>query len=251
MKRAFLAITLGLLLAGCGELANTITPEQGTANHLTVALYGPALDQLGIEEAVRNGYFKQADLDVQFVHVTSTAAGVSMLEHNQAQLAIVNEPAVLIARNEDHPLVSVAAIVRSPSLPSTKCKTTHNSKHKSITTHCRATTVPVLAAYKKAGTYDGLVLALMENTIVNHTAPSRRFLQAVARGYQALRADPPATAGVKQALPYWFSPNGEWGLQSTTDWNAFGTYLFNERVVTNENATPAASTNELLAGQGV
>jgi uncharacterized protein YceK len=250
MKRALLALTLCLLLAGCGEISNTIKPPPGTANHLTVALYGPAIDQLGIEQAATRGYFTQADLDVQFVHVRSTATAVSMLEHNLVQLAMVNEPAVLLARNSRHPLVSIAAIVQSPSLPSTSCKTTHKAKHKAIT-RCRATTVPPIAAYSKAGTYDGLVMALMENTIVNHTAPSRRFIQAVARGYNALRADPPATAGVKQALPYWFSPSGEWGLQPTTEWNAFGTYLFNHHVITNQNATPAASTNELLAGQGV
>jgi hypothetical protein len=250
MKRALLAITLCLPLAGCGELSNTIRPDQGTANRLTVALYGPALDQLGIEEAVTRGYFTQADLDVQFVHVTSTAAGVSMLEHNLVQLAILNEPSVLLARNSDHPVVSVAAIVQSPSLPTTKCRTTHKSKHKSVT-HCRATTVHPLAAYSKAGTYDGLVLALMENTIVNHTAPSRLFVQAVARGYDALRANPPRTAGVSEALREWFSPGGQWGLQATTAWNAFGTYLMNHHVISNQNATPAASTNELLAGQGV
>jgi len=248
MKRALLAITAALLLTGCGELTNTIIPRKATANQITVALYGPTLDQLGIQKAQSAGYFTEADLDVHFINVDSTAAGISMLIHNQVELAIVNEPAVLLARNADHPLVSVAAIVQSPSLPSSTCSKPKKRKTKP---HCRATTIPALRAYSNAGSYDGLVFALMENTIVNHTAIPRRFLQAVARGYEAIRNNPPKTVGVQRALGTWFSPNGQWGLQATGDWNAFGTYLINHHVMTNENATPAASTNELLAGQGV
>jgi NMT1/THI5 like protein len=248
MKRALLVITAALLLAGCGELTNTVVPKAGTANHITVALYGPALDQLGIEKAQSAGYFSQADLDVTFVKVNSTADGVSMLEHNQATLAIVNEPAVLLARNSHHPMVSVAAIVQSPTLPSSAC---NKPKKRKAKPRCHATMIPALSAYANAGSYDGLVFALMENTIVNHTAIPRRFLQAVARGYDAIRNSPPNTVGIQQALGTWFSPNGQWGLESTNNWNAFGNYLMTQHKITNENAIPAASTNELLAGQGV
>ena len=248
MKRAFLAITAALLLTGCGELTNTVVPKASSANHIAVALYGPTLDQLGIEKAQSAGYFSQADLDVHFIHVDSTAAGVSMLVHNQVELAIVNEPAVLLARNAHRPLVSVAAIVQSPSLPSSAC---NKPKRRKAKPRCHATTIPALSTYSNAGSYEGLVFALMENTIVNHTAIPRRFLQAVARGYNALRNNPPNTVGVQQALGTWFSPNGEWGLQSTDNWNAFGNYLMTHHEITNQNATPAASTNELLAGQGV
>jgi ABC-type nitrate/sulfonate/bicarbonate transport system substrate-binding protein len=248
MKRALFAITAALLLAGCGEITNTIVPRKDTANHITVALYGPTLDQLGIAKAQSAGFFSQADLDVHFIQVDSTDTGVSMLVHNEVELAIVNEPAVMLARNADHPLVSVAAIVQSPSLPSSDCS---KPKRRKAKPRCRATTVPALAPYKNAGSYDGLVFALMENTIVNHTAIPRRFLQAVARGYNAIRNNPPNTVGIQQALGTWFSPSGEWGLQAANDWNAFGTYLINHHEITNPNATPAASTNELLAGQGV
>lgn len=120
-------------------------------------------------------------------------------------------------------------------------------------------------------TYDGLVVVVRKETIVNQAPLIRRFVQALARGYRAVRADPrrairdlitavPSLAPqrtlevsiLRAALPLMF-PAGlkVWGYQSATEWNAFGTWLNRHQLLANPNASPDASTNELLPGQGV
>ena len=50
-----------------------------------------------------------------------------------------------------------------------------------------------------------------------------------------------------------FFPSGHhpWGWQDPKEWNAFGNWMTHNKLITNPNATPDASTNELLAGQGI
>jgi putative hydroxymethylpyrimidine transport system substrate-binding protein len=119
--------------------------------------------------------------------------------------------------------------------------------------------------------YDELVFAVMENEIVNHPDLIRAFVQAVARGYESARANPahavsnllsanPAAglsrrlqiASVRATMPYWFPADGKpWGWQDAAQWNAFGQWMLNEHLISDPNAVTDASTNELLAGQGV
>jgi putative hydroxymethylpyrimidine transport system substrate-binding protein len=121
-----------------------------------------------------------------------------------------------------------------------------------------------------APTYNGLVVVVRKGTIVNHAPLIRRFIQAVRRGYAAVRADPRSgvaaliasdpglatqkralLASVRSLLPYFFPAGTIWGWQSEKDWNAFGTWLYNNKLITNPNAVTDASTNELLQGEGV
>jgi putative hydroxymethylpyrimidine transport system substrate-binding protein len=121
-----------------------------------------------------------------------------------------------------------------------------------------------------APTYNGLVVVVRKGTIVNHAPLIRRFIQAVRRGYVAVREDPRSgvaalvaadpglatqkralLASVRSLLPYFFPTGTIWGWQSEKDWNAFGTWLYNNKLITNPNAVTDASTNELLQGEGV
>jgi putative hydroxymethylpyrimidine transport system substrate-binding protein len=118
--------------------------------------------------------------------------------------------------------------------------------------------------------YDELVVVARKSTVVNHPDEIRRFVQALARGYESVRSDPQAAvnnlvranpgldpsfqlASVKATLPAFFpsNPNNPWGWQSPTDWNAYGQWMLNHHLISNPNAVADASTNELLAGQGL
>ena len=119
-------------------------------------------------------------------------------------------------------------------------------------------------------TYDELVVVVRKSTIVNHPDEVRRFVQAMARGYEAVRANPQAgvdnllhassgldpkltLASVKATLPAFF-PSGSahpWGWQDPGEWTAYGKWMLSHHLISNPNAILDASTNELLAGQGL
>ena len=116
--------------------------------------------------------------------------------------------------------------------------------------------------------YDELVLVTTEDEIANRTNVLRRFVQAVGRGYAAVRSDPQAgvaalvkenpalstklqLASVRATLPYYFPGGGHpWGWQNTRQWNAYGQWMLAHHLISNPGAVADASTNQLLAGQG-
>jgi putative hydroxymethylpyrimidine transport system substrate-binding protein len=332
-RRTVAALALALALGGCGEIANTITPKSGTANQLNVELdYFPNADHVGLYEAQALGYFKQADLDVHLIAPTNAATPLDLLAAGKVQVAISYEPDVLLARNQNEALVSVAALVQQPltsivSLGSQHIttpadlagKTVGDSgipyQHDFLETVLKHANVPAssvkevdvgealvpamlsgkvnatLGAYwnyeaieleqlhkhpnvihiNQAGVpdYNELVLVVRKGTIVDHAPLIRRFVQAVARGYEAARANPVAAtknlvrlnpglndklqlASVRATMSSFF-PTGThpWGWQSSTQWNAFATWMNKQGLISNPNAPVDASTNELLAGQGV
>jgi putative hydroxymethylpyrimidine transport system substrate-binding protein len=116
--------------------------------------------------------------------------------------------------------------------------------------------------------YDELVLVVKRGTITNRSDLVRRLVQAMARGYTAVRSDPKAgvesllranpgldsklqTASVRATLPAFF-PQGSrpWGWQDQSQWNAYGQWMMAHHLISDPNAVVNASTNELLAGQG-
>lgn len=129
---------------------------------------------------------------------------------------------------------------------------------------------PNVIPVQQAGvpTYDELVLTTSEIYFENHVSLLRRFVQALARGYEQARADPQAAvdalvkanpslsptlqlAAVKATLPAFFPADGRpWGWQSSTQWDAFGKWMYDHRLITHLQARYQASTNQLLAGQG-
>jgi len=119
-------------------------------------------------------------------------------------------------------------------------------------------------------TYDELVLVVRKNTIVNRPDYVRRFVQALARGYESARSNPRAAvanlvhassgldpklqlASVRATLPAFFptSPAHPWGWQDPAQWNAYGQWMLSNHLISQPNAVLDASTNELLAGQGL
>jgi putative hydroxymethylpyrimidine transport system substrate-binding protein len=118
-------------------------------------------------------------------------------------------------------------------------------------------------------TYDELVVVVRRNTISGKTDVLRRFVQALARGYEATRRDPQAAvkslvqaspgleqklqlASVKATLPAFFPATAgrPWGWQDPGQWNAYGQWMLKHHLISNPSAVMDASTNELLAGQG-
>jgi putative hydroxymethylpyrimidine transport system substrate-binding protein len=328
---ALTALAVGL--AGCGEVSNTITPKPKTANSLTLMLdYFPNADHVGIYEAQAKGYFRQSDLNVHIVAPTNAVTPLQLLEAGKVNVAISYEPDVLLARNQNIPLVSVAALVQRPLTSIVSLGTKHITapadlrgktvgdsglpyQHAFLQTILQTAGVPArqvkevdvgeglvpalisgrvdaaLGAYwnyegielkqlhkhpnvipvNQAGvpTYDELVLVVRKAFIVDHPGLVRRFIQAVARGYYAARADPQGAvanlvrmnpglneklqmASVKATMSSFFPTGGHpWGWQSQAQWNTFSAWMTAHHLLTNPNAAPDASTNELLAGQGV
>jgi putative hydroxymethylpyrimidine transport system substrate-binding protein len=118
--------------------------------------------------------------------------------------------------------------------------------------------------------YDELVLVTRTGLLEQHPDILRRFVQAVGRGYESVRSDPAGAvanlvrlnpglnqrlqlASVRAALPAYFpSPAGKpWGWQDPGQWNAYGRWMMSHHLISNPSALIGASTNELLAGQGL
>jgi putative hydroxymethylpyrimidine transport system substrate-binding protein len=121
-------------------------------------------------------------------------------------------------------------------------------------------------------TYDELVLVTTENELAHDTNGLRRFVQAVGRGYLAVRSDPRAgvnallaanpslnrrlqQASVRATLSSFFpsdprNPNLPWGWQDPTQWTAFGEWMMREHLISHPATLVGAETNQLLAGQG-
>jgi putative hydroxymethylpyrimidine transport system substrate-binding protein len=119
-------------------------------------------------------------------------------------------------------------------------------------------------------TYDELVLVVRKSTLAQRPDEIRRFVQALARGYQAVRRNPQAgvrnllaanpgldaklqLASVRATLSAFFPAKGSqsWGWQDQTQWNAYGEWMLSHHLISNPAAVADASTNELLAGQGI
>ncbi len=117
--------------------------------------------------------------------------------------------------------------------------------------------------------YDELVLVTTEQNIASKNNELRRFVQALGRGYTAVRADPSAgvaalvranpslsaklqLASVKATLSSFFpaNPNLPWGWQDGSRWTAYGKWMLGQHLINNPATVPNAETNQLLAGQG-
>jgi putative hydroxymethylpyrimidine transport system substrate-binding protein len=337
MKRlvALLAISATvLLLAACGEKQETITPSGRSAQSMTLMLdWFPNADHVGIYQALAEGDFAKAGLDLRVQVPSDPASPLQLLAAGRVDAAISYEPELLLARDRNLPLVSVAAIVQQPltsivSVGSKHIKTVAQLRGKRVgdagipyqhaylqtilanegvpassvkEINVGANLVPAmltgrvdatLGAYwnyeaiqlqqmgkhpnvirvDKVGvpTYNELVVVVRKNTLAQRPDEIRRFLQALARGYESVRSDPSAAVGnlvranpgldaklqlasVRATLPAFF-PAGSgnpWGWQDQVQWNAYGQWMLKHHLISNPNAVADASTNEELAGQGI
>ena len=338
MKRLTILIASVLILAaslaGCGEKNETVTGSASSAQQLTLMLdWFPNADHVGIYQALAEGDFTKADLDVHIQIPSNPADPLRLLAAGKVDAAISYEPELMLARNQGLPLVSVAAIVQKPLTSIVSV----GSKHIKSPAQLRGKKVgdagiPYQHAYletilAKAGvpassvkeinvgdnlvpamlsgrvdatlgsfwnyeaiqlaqlhkhpnvihmedvgvpTYDELVVVVRKNTIVNHPDVVRRFVQALARGYESARRDPQAAvnnlvhastgldpklqlASVRATLSAFFpsNPANPWGWQDPNQWNAYGQWMLSNHLISQPNAVLDASTNELLAGQGL
>jgi putative hydroxymethylpyrimidine transport system substrate-binding protein len=109
------ALALALALAGCGEKQETVSASAGNTQSLTLMLdWFPNADHVGIYQALAEGDFSKAGLNVHVQVPSDPAAPLRLLGAGKIDAAISYEPEVLLARNQGLALVSVAAIVQEP-----------------------------------------------------------------------------------------------------------------------------------------
>ena len=312
-----------------------MTGSPSSAQQLTLMLdWFPNADHAGIYQALAEGDFAKAGLDVHVQVPSDPSVPLKLLAAGKVDAAVSYEPEVLLARDQglaagvggghrpatadldrvdrfqahhdrraaarqagrrrrnplparvpDHdpragracPLSSVKEINVGdnlvPAMLSGRVDATLGSfwnyeaiqlamlhKHPNVI-HMEQVGVP---------TYDELVVVVRKNTILSHPDVVRRFVQAMARGYEAVRRDPQAAAAnlvkassgldpklqlasIKATLPAFFPSNSAdpWGWQDPKQWTGYGQWMLKNRLISNPNAAIDASTNELLAGQGL
>jgi putative hydroxymethylpyrimidine transport system substrate-binding protein len=132
---------------------------------------------------------------------------------------------------------------------------------------------PSIIRVDRAGvpTYDELVVVARRDFAGHHGAEVRRFMQALGRGYAAVRSDPAGgvrqllaavpdlkrterlqAASVRATLPAFFpaSSSKPFGYQDPAAWERYGRWMRQNRLVRREPHASVALTNEFLAGQG-
>jgi putative hydroxymethylpyrimidine transport system substrate-binding protein len=331
---ALLVVLAGLILAGCGEKTEAVTGAAGSRQPFTLMLdWVPNADHAGIYQALADGDFAKAGLDLHLQIPSDPAAPLKLVAAGKVDAAISYEPELLLARNQNLPLVSVAALVQRPLTSIVSVGSKHITspaklrgkrvgdagiayQHAYLTTILAQAGVPqssvkeinvgenlvpamlsgrvdaTLGAYwnveavqlaqlhkhpnvihmEQVGVpnYDELVVVVRKNTIVNHPDRVRRFVQALGRGYEAVRRNPQTAvdnlvhassgldpklqlASVTATLPAFFptNPAHPWGWQDPKQWGAYGQWMLSHHLISNPNAVLDASTNELLAGQGL
>jgi len=104
-----------LALAACGEKSESIAGGGGGTQSLTLMLdWFPNADHVGIYQALANGDFRQAGLDIHVQVPSDPAAPLQLLADGKVDLAVSYEPELMLARDRGEPLVAVAAIVERP-----------------------------------------------------------------------------------------------------------------------------------------
>lgn len=103
-----------LALGACGEKEDTIS-SSGATRSLTLMLdYLPNPDHVGLYQALADGSFERAGLDVEVQTPSDPAAPLKLVQAGKADLAISYEPELLIARDKGAQLISVGAIAQVP-----------------------------------------------------------------------------------------------------------------------------------------
>jgi putative hydroxymethylpyrimidine transport system substrate-binding protein len=334
-KLALLTGALAMLvgLSACGEKSDTLSASRAPAQSLNLMLdWFPNADHVGLYEALANGDFSQAGLDVH-VHVPSDpATPLQLLAAKKVDVAVSYEPELMLARDRGEPFVAIGAIVQRPltsivslgskhvtspaqlrgkrvgdaGIPYQRAYLTTILQHAGVSpgsvkeVNVGDNLVPAMlsgrvdatiGAYwnyeaiqlrqegrranvihvENAGvpTYDELVLVARESTVASRANVLRRFVQALGRGYEAVRRDPQAgvaalvranpslqtklqLASVRATLPWYFTTqaNRPWGWQNPKQWTAYGQWMLDHHLISNPATVADAWTNQLLAGQG-
>jgi putative hydroxymethylpyrimidine transport system substrate-binding protein len=109
---ALAVLAAALALAACGEKSED---QNGVAEPFSLTLdFYPNPDHVGIYNAQKLGYFRDAGLDVSIEVPSDPAAPIKQVAAGQTDLAISYEPEVLLAREQGLDVKAVAALVDRP-----------------------------------------------------------------------------------------------------------------------------------------
>ncbi len=331
---ALCALLTAVALAACGEKSETVNPSASHTQSLSLMLdWFPNADHVGLYQAISEGDFARVGIHVNVQTPSDPALPLKLVEAGKVDLAISYEPEVYLARDQNLPLVSIAAIVQKPltsiislgtkkhnitSVAQLRGKTVGNAgiayQHAYLNTILAHAGVPAssvkevnvgdnlvgaMLAKRVDATlggfwnyeaiqleklhkhpnvirvdtvgvpqYNELVLVAKRATLVKKADEIRRFVQALARGYEAVKANPQAgvasltaanpgldksfqLAAVQATVPAFFPPAGHpWGWQDPAQWTAYGQWMLSQHLITNAAALPEASSNDFLAGVG-
>jgi putative hydroxymethylpyrimidine transport system substrate-binding protein len=132
---------------------------------------------------------------------------------------------------------------------------------------------PVIQRMERLGvpTYNELVFVARRRDLDEEFgALVRRFMQATARGHEALKADPQAgleglleadrgldpglqEAVVRATLPVFFPADAErpFGYQDPAEWQRYADWMLEQGLIKRRQVAEQALTNEFLAGEGL
>jgi putative hydroxymethylpyrimidine transport system substrate-binding protein len=132
---------------------------------------------------------------------------------------------------------------------------------------------PVIQRMEKLGvpTYDELIFVARRRDLNEEFgAKLRRFLQATARGHEALKNDPATgvdgllaadkgldrglqEAVVKATLPVFFptDPERPFGYQDAREWQRYADWMLDEGLIKRRQSAEQVMTNEFLPGEGL
>jgi putative hydroxymethylpyrimidine transport system substrate-binding protein len=108
-----LAVGAATVAIGCGEKSESTTPANPQPFSLALDFYVNP-DHAGIYEAIDDGYFREAGLDVQPQTPSDPSAPIREVAAGRVDLAISYEPEVLLAHDQGLPVKAVAALVPTP-----------------------------------------------------------------------------------------------------------------------------------------
>jgi putative hydroxymethylpyrimidine transport system substrate-binding protein len=108
-----LVVCAATIAAGCGEKSESTS--RGTPQPFSLALdFYVNPDHAGIFEAIDNGYFRDAGLNVQTQAPSDPSAPIKEVATGRVDMAISYEPEVLLAQDQGLPVKAVAALVPTP-----------------------------------------------------------------------------------------------------------------------------------------
>jgi putative hydroxymethylpyrimidine transport system substrate-binding protein len=116
IRRPALALALLaslLVLAACGEKQDRTTPAPAQRVRLMLD-YLPNADHAGIYEAIADGGFQRAGLEVEPITPSDPSAPLKLLAAGKVDVAISYEPELLLARDKGLKVVSIGALIQRP-----------------------------------------------------------------------------------------------------------------------------------------
>lgn len=106
-------VAFAVIATGCGEKSEEAAGSG--EEQLTLALdFYVNPDHAGIYQALEQGYFEEAGLDVEPQVPSDPSAPIREVATGRVDLAISYEPEVLLARDQGLPVVAVGALVQRP-----------------------------------------------------------------------------------------------------------------------------------------